>query len=183
MASLIDDLLDKYKAESGVMTFTKQCVPVHDLLKSAEDAMSEMAKALDVVIRIDVPKTDLNLCADPDATLRIVINLLANAIKHSPAEKTIYLSALTNGPNVEISVRDEGSGIPAEEQGKIFESFYQASTARTARLSGLGSGLGLAICKSFAQNQGGRVFLKSSSPEGSTFTLVLQKMEQQSSPS
>ena len=98
-------------------------------------------------------------------------NLLSNAIAYSPDHTEVSVAVVDSGPSVEIAVKDQGVGIPAEEQDRIFERFYRVDAAR-ARTTG-GTGLGLAIVRNVCQNHGGEVTVWSVPGEGSTFTMRL----------
>ncbi|MNV82710.1 Sensor kinase CusS [compost metagenome] len=101
---------------------------------------------------------------------RALSNLLSNAIRHSPESKPVALRIERSGSEVRLSVENQGPGVPAEHQSRLFERFYRVGSGRS-RLEG-GTGLGLAIVKSIMQLHGGRVEV-SSSPLGPTrFTLV-----------
>jgi signal transduction histidine kinase len=107
------------------------------------------------------------LRTDEEQLSRIVGNLVDNALKYSSA--TVRISADEEDDGVRISVEDHGPGIPPEEQGKIFERFYQVDQSLT-RLVG-GAGMGLYICRKAAESLGGRVWLERSNATGSVFRL------------
>jgi signal transduction histidine kinase len=106
---------------------------------------------------------------DPEALSQALINLLNNAIKYSPNQKAIAVSARREGGRVLVSVTDRGIGIPKSEQKRIFEKFYRVETSVVHTTKG--SGLGLALVQHIAEAHGGRVEVTSAPGEGSTFTL------------
>ena len=115
---------------------------------------------------------DPHLHAEADRTLLrlALVNLVHNAIQHSPPGTCIELSAAWRDGELEISVRDNGPGIPAELHGKIFERFYRIDKARSRAEGGVG--LGLAIAKQAAERNGGRIEVESATGRGSDFRIV-----------
>jgi signal transduction histidine kinase len=102
---------------------------------------------------------------------RILSNLIDNALKHSPTGGSIVVTAGRQGEGIRISVTDQGQGIPAEEQERIFERFYQVDHSSTRRVGG--AGMGLYICRQAAGSLGGRIWLERSDDTGSVFSLWL----------
>lgn len=102
---------------------------------------------------------------------QVMTNLVSNAIKFTPAEGTIVISAHAVDGQVQVSVRDTGIGIPAEEQDKVFQRFYQVDSSATR--SYRGAGLGLTICKFIVEYHHGRIWVESQVGEGSTFHFAL----------
>jgi two-component system sensor histidine kinase SenX3 len=99
--------------------------------------------------------------------------MVANAVKYSPDESTVVVSARGVADGVEIAVTDQGVGIPADELDRIFERFYRVDPARQ-RSTG-GTGLGLSIVKHVVASHGGDVRVRSAEGEGSTFTMTLPR--------
>jgi signal transduction histidine kinase len=100
------------------------------------------------------------------------MDLVENAVKYSPAGGTVRVSASRRDDTVEVSVDDEGIGIPQAEQGRIFAKFYRAETGGRDLASG-GTGLGLFIAKELLAAMGGRIWVRSREGEGSTFVFSL----------
>jgi two-component system phosphate regulon sensor histidine kinase PhoR len=111
------------------------------------------------------------LLVDADAIEQAVLNLLTNAMKYSGQERTIDLGVRHDGAVVVIDVTDHGIGIPADEQPRIFEKFYRASTPENNHIPG--TGLGLTLVEHILRGHGGRVGVRSTPGAGSTFSLVL----------
>ena len=109
----------------------------------------------------------LDVDGDPDRLRQALVNLVANAIGHSPSGGTVTLSACREGVSVVLAVADEGDGIAAGDTERIFEPGVRLTAARP------GSGLGLALVRSIARAHGGEVEVESSPGHGSTFRLVL----------
>ncbi|MGB9628009.1 MAG: sensor histidine kinase, partial [Thermodesulfobacteriota bacterium] len=116
--------------------------------------------------------SDLFLMGDPYYLEQILINLLDNAIKYTPEGGEIILSAKERPPiEVELSVKDNGLGIPEEDLPRIFERFYRVDKGRSQELGG--TGLGLSIVKHLVQAHGGKVWVESQVGKGSTFYFTL----------
>jgi PAS domain S-box-containing protein len=122
--------------------------------------------------RGDVP-ADLTVFADEDKSRQILLNLLANALKFTPADGCITVTASAQNGDVCIAVRDTGIGVPAAQLEQIFEPFMQAKRAIRSKDGGVG--LGLAISRQLARAMGGDLTVVSAPDEGSTFTLVLPR--------
>jgi two-component system sensor histidine kinase SenX3 len=169
LSRLVLDLLDLSRVEAG-HALDRQPVEVRALLEGAADRARPVADAKGVSIHIEGSAT--NVVGDPAQLGMAVRNLVDNAVRYSD-EGTVRLSVAADDDVAEISVSDEGIGIPHDELPRIFERFYRVDRARS-RATG-GTGLGLAIVRHVAENHGGRVEVQSEFGLGSTFTLVLPR--------
>lgn len=165
---LIEDLLDFTRLERGQLGIELRAQPLAELV---DEALRHVAVSLERhEVDVDL-EPDLVVLVDEAAIARVLVNLLTNAAKFSPVGSTISIRAVTDGDRVAVSVIDRGSGVPAEEQDRIFERFYRAQGATAHRP---GTGVGLAIVKEFTEAQGGDVHLRSTVGEGSEFTVRLR---------
>jgi len=176
MKDLIGDMLDINRMESGNLLLDRQTVQVGSLVEESAKRLLVMARARKVEIRAGVEE---NVTVDVDVALmtRVLVNLLANAIKFSSREGVIELSARILGGDgdrqVCLEVTNSGPIIPAELHDKIFEKFFQAKGGNTG-FSGIG--LGLVFCKMVLQAHGGHVELRSPAPDrsdGARFSAIL----------
>ncbi len=106
---------------------------------------------------------------------QVVVNLVGNALKYTPAGGEITVTARDDGGFVFLHVRDTGIGIALDDQRHIFDKFYRVRNDATERITG--SGLGLSIVKAIVEKHDGRVWVKSELGQGSTFTVVLPKFQ------
>ena len=95
--------------------------------------------------------------ANPEKLQRVLFNLIQNAIRHTPADGSVTVSAESNGANVEVEVADTGEGVPEGERDQVFEPFFRGGE-RNARSSGEGTGLGLTICRAIVEAHGGKIW-------------------------
>jgi two-component system, OmpR family, sensor histidine kinase SenX3 len=176
LTNLVNDLIDLSRLQGADLPTDSQPVSVTDLMVDAAEAtrFAAQAREIDVVVG---PAPEVVVHGDEGQLLMALRNLLTNAIAYSPAGTKIAVSgrlapAAAGGTTVvEIGVIDQGIGIPAAEQTRIFERFYRVDPARS-RITG-GTGLGLAIVKHVCVNHGGECTVWSVPGEGSTFTLRL----------
>jgi len=167
MNAMIQDLVDMARLEGGQMRLELQPV---DLLAFIGDLLKRLHGTLDVRrIAIEVP-SDLPLArADYNRLERIMLNLLSNALKYSPEDQPVYVSARCHGDAVAVSVTDHGRGIPPDDQPKLFQRFYRAAAERRTE----GIGLGLYITRMLVEAQGGHIWTESELGMGSTFSFTL----------
>jgi signal transduction histidine kinase len=167
---LVDDLQDLSLAEAGHLKLERQPVALADIVDRAVEAVRPRVEAERVTVQVDLPE-DLLVDVDPQRMGQVLRNLLENALTHTPPDGEIAIAAHTEGQWVEVSVRDTGSGIAAEDLPYVFERFYRADKSRS-RATG-GAGLGLAIARQLVEAHGGRIWVESTEREGSTFTFAL----------
>jgi signal transduction histidine kinase len=172
MLTLIDSLLDLARLEHGSMPVAPVDTDVAEIVVSSLQQVVNMASQREVVLVSDISEPALRLCADPDLTNRVIVNLLANAIRVSPPESSVVVKAgRTRDGRVWLSVTDTGPGIPAKWLDKVFDKFSQIDARKTGGFKG--SGLGLAFCRRAVEAQGGRIWLESEVNKGTTVTFTL----------
>jgi signal transduction histidine kinase len=178
LAKLASDVLDLSRLERG--TAERTAVRLDQILKTEAEILRPVATACG--LRLHLEAEDRLWVVGSATDLGILIrNLVDNAIRHTPDGGAIEISARrSNGWSV-LTVRDTGTGIPADEVDRIFERFYRVTTSGSGRSAG--SGLGLAIVRSIADALGGRVEPRSVVGHGSEFTVHLPLLEERSIPS
>ena len=129
--------------------------------------------------RIVVEPTEDFVLARMDVNLvvQLLVNLIGNAIKYTPAGSTIRVSARREGPSVRVSVADDGPGVPDADKPHIFDRFYRGASADRPADSHRSFGLGLALCKSIAEAHGGTIELHDNAPHGAVFSFTLPAEE------
>jgi signal transduction histidine kinase len=130
----------------------------------------ESAQDKHLVWQTDIPLDLPQISADPNRLASVVENLVSNAIKYTQPGGMVSVSALVEGEEILIGVKDNGSGIAAEEQQKVFEPFYRGNQGRRFKQ---GMGLGLSIARDLMEAHGGRITLESAPGQGSQFTIHL----------
>jgi len=170
LGDLLEDLLTLSRLERTETPPVAERVDLRELAEEAVELVATPASAKSIVVTLaEGPATELD--GDPDALLRMLSNLLDNAVKYTPAGGRVDVRLERGDGEVRIEVRDTGIGIPAAQVSRIFERFYRVDKGR-AREEG-GTGLGLAIVKHVAQSHGGRVEVESDLGRGSLFRVLL----------
>jgi len=167
---LIDDLLELSRVEAQESP-VREAVPVHLVLAQAVERVRAMAVERKIRLEVDDPPRRLTVLGDRRQLLTAVHHLIENAVKFSEPGGVIDVTVTTDGPDLEISVRDSGPGIPARDLERIFERFYRVERPGGREVTG--TGLGLAIAQHVAGHHGGRISVKSTEGQGSKFTLRL----------
>src|SRR5215475_7139343 len=172
LAGLINDLLDLSKIEEGKIELDAGRVSLGDLVQEVMETVKPMAAEKSVLLDVEVPEPSVLVWADRDKVTQVLMNLIGNAIKFTPSDGKIGVSTANDRRGwVRVSIRDGGPGIPASEQEKIFEKFYQVT--RDGEPKPKGTGLGLAISKSLVELHGGKIWVESQPGCGSTFSFTL----------
>jgi signal transduction histidine kinase len=164
LSALIDDFLDVRRIEEGRFELVQERLDMAGLLREEVELYRAQSRRHNVAL--DLPPGPLPVQGDPDRLRQVVGNLLSNAIKYSPKGGTVQLAAETTDHSVHVSVRDEGVGIPVDEQPRIFTKFFRGGMAATTIG---GTGLGLAVSRDIVESHGGRMGFTSAEGEGSTF--------------
>ena len=168
MKALVNDLLDLSKIEAGKIELEFESVPVRTLFDHVQAVFKSQMDIKEVSFTSELTGDLSRIRVDVNKITWVLTNLVSNALRYVRKGGHIQLLAHRIGPNVHLSVRDDGPGIPPEYQSKIFEKFVQMN----GRDAG-GTGLGLAICKEIVRAHGGTIWVESSSGQGSTFTFTL----------
>ncbi|MBI5246871.1 MAG: PAS domain-containing protein [Elusimicrobia bacterium] len=171
LSKLVDDLLDLSSIESGHRLPKLVSGPLRPLLEAAARDAAPIASDRRVRVNPRPPEDLPAALFDADQIRQVLANLVSNAVKYSEPGGLVELSATVVDGEIVVSVRDEGVGIPDADLPRVFERFYRVDKSR-AREAG-GTGLGLAIVKHLVEAHGGRVWVASRQPGGSTFFFSL----------
>ena len=167
---LIEDLLTISELESGRVLLNLQAVSLRNVVGKVCDDFKARAAARAVTLVNELP--ELSVRADAARIEQVLCNLVDNAIKYGKTGGTVVISARSLSENMlEISVRDDGPGLPPDAVERIFERFYRVDKARSRDQGG--TGLGLSIVKHIVQSHGGRAWAKSEPGRGAAFFFTL----------
>lgn len=169
LVRLINDVLDIERIESGKVKMEKESCNVADLIQEAVNIVQPLANKAKVTLSIS--SLPIQIWADPDRIIQTLTNLLANAIKFSPENSTVWLVVQQQDDRLLFTVKDRGCGIPADKLDTIFERFQQVDCKDSHQHES--TGLCLAICRSIVQQHDGRIWVESVLGEGSTFYFTL----------
>jgi PAS domain S-box-containing protein len=167
---LVNDILDFDRVGKGKLPLDRQPVEAMVLLRRAADVAYPQANQIRISLRVDAPP--VQVLADEERILQVLNELVANALKFSPSDTTIRLSAQPPAEGqVSFIIEDEGRGILPEKLERIFDRFQQGDATDSRALGG--TGLGLALCRSIVEQHGGRIWAESTPGHGSKFQFTL----------
>lgn len=167
LVRLVNDLLEAERLDAARAELKCESVAVGAVVQSALESVDRLAAAGGVLL--SAPSSDGSCWADADRVVQVLVNLVGNAIKFSPAGSTVTVSAHEREGMCEFSVRDQGRGIPADLRESVFGRFRQVDAEDRHR----GSGLGLSIARSLVEQHGGRIWVTDADGGGSDFRFTL----------
>jgi signal transduction histidine kinase len=170
LARMIQTFLDVERLGAGQMQLKQDPIPVPALLTVCLDRVKPLAERKNIALNLH-PTAEVTLQGDRELLEYAVYNLLTNAIKYSPPDTRVELSAAAAPGRLAIAVRDQGMGMSQAELKKLFTRFYR--TARAEQSGEVGTGIGLSIVQQIVQLHGGRIDVTSTPGAGSCFTLSL----------
>lgn len=165
---LTRNLLDLSRLEAGLTRIDRRDADLADTVRRAVASSRPLAAEKGVMLRLD--NMPLTVAHDPPRLEQAITNIVHNAVKFSPAGRTVDVRLQANGAQATIDVRDQGAGIPPDEVEHVFQRFYRG---RDATRGGEGSGLGLAIAKAIVDAHGGSIVVESVIGQGTTMRLAL----------
>ena len=189
LADLINDLLDLSRIETGRMQLKKVSCDIVDVVNKAIEPLQFLAKENKLILVAEFEENLPEISCDPDRVTQILVNLVGNSIKFTPAggrvtvavmkddgrrtkdERRTRPSSLVPRPSLIISVADTGIGIDKKDFNKLFSRFGQLDSSLTRKIGG--TGLGLSICKELVQMHGGEIWVESEAGKGSIFSFTL----------
>ncbi|WP_169865195.1 sensor histidine kinase [Sutcliffiella halmapala] len=170
MSRLIQDLGQLSLAESGKLQLHRTWVEANEFLQEVTTQLKPVADDKEVGLHIR-KREPVRIYLDTNRMKQVLINIIGNAIRYSPAHTEVQIKLSTTSTNLTIVILDQGPGIPLEELPYIFHRFYRIEKSRDRQQGGMG--LGLAIAKEFVQAHGGTLTAEIEREEGSRFTIIL----------
>jgi len=171
MSSLLKDLLNVSRLEAGKLTAEPSATDLAELLRKAAADVMPLAADKDQKLDVEAPKRLPMVVIDGRLVAEATTNLLSNAIKYTPKGGRVALAAELRADDILVSVRDNGIGIPPEQQAKVFQKFFRAENA--VQSGAEGTGLGLYVVKQIVELSGGTLRFASVPGEGTTFFFTL----------
>jgi len=170
LAALVSDLLEISRIEAGTYEIHLDFIPIAPIVERTVDSVEQLAGEKNLTIHCDVPQ-GLSAWADAEALEHVLLNLVDNACKYTPAGGEVKVRARAEGERVRIEVEDNGPGIEPRHRARIFERFYRIDKGRSREVGG--TGLGLAIVKHLAEAMDATVGVEAAKPQGSVFSVTL----------
>lgn len=174
LLKLVNELLDMEQLESGKLRITTERFPVSYLVDRSIESCRALAEQGLLELRAEID-SDCDAIGDPDRLTQVLVNLISNAIKFSPAQNVVIVRVLHKDKMVLIEVEDKGCGIAEDQQAMIFSRFYQIERAGERARGGFG--LGLAIARSIVELHGGHISVRSAIGAGSVFAFTIPVAE------
>ncbi|MDJ0322052.1 ATP-binding protein [Pseudarthrobacter sp. PS3-L1] len=174
LAALVQDIIELSRLQGASINQKAHPVDINTVISEAVDRSLLTAETKNIEIMIG-SRVAAQVYGDQDLLVTALRNLIDNAIRYSPENTTVGIGVRSREGLISVSVTDQGDGLTAEDQERVFERFYRVDAARSRQTGG--TGLGLSIVKHVASNHGGEVTLWSQPGQGSTFTLRLPELE------
>ncbi len=171
LTSLISDLLDIARIESGRIGMNIQSVELPRVIETVADLMTPQLKEKDLKLKVKIPSGLPPLQADENQLQRMLINLLSNAIRFTPEKGVVSIEAVSTNSRLQIAVSDTGIGMSEEDLSHLFSEFFRADNPVNRERRG--TGLGLVLVKRIVEAHGGEISVRSELGKGSTFTFTL----------
>jgi signal transduction histidine kinase len=167
LGSLVDDLFELARVDAGAIALELETIAVGPLVESCLRSVEAEARARNV--RLERRLDDARARCAPEQVERVLLNLLANALRHTPSDGTVAVSVAAIAPDVRVSVEDTGEGLEPETARRMFDRFWRADSARSTP----GAGLGLAIARGLVEAQGGRIWAEPAESGGARVSFTL----------
>ncbi len=171
LAMLIDDLFELARIDAGALTLELRETQLPRLVSSCVRGLEAEARARQVHLESQLDDALPDVRCAPEHVQRVLLNLVSNALRHTPSDGSVVVRARRQAAELEVSVEDTGIGLTSEAQQRMFERFWRGDASR-ARASG-GAGLGLAIARGFVEAQGGRIWAENLPDGGARFAFTL----------
>lgn len=172
LGSLVEDLLDLSKMEAGKLFLHVEKVSLEELVANSVFVLQPLFEKKGLSLEVSVPKGDYEIALDKDKFIRVIHNLLSNALKFTPESGKVTISLYKKKDQMILKVSDTGIGIPKSELPHIFKKFYRVRRGETVKE---GTGLGLSIVKELVELHKGTIQIESQEGKGTTVTVALPR--------
>jgi len=180
LARLLDDLLSLSKIESGKLTMNLKATPLPPIIHKVVASMEIQAEQKSITLTIKLPEKIPQVLADETRITQVLFNLIDNAIKYTPQNGRIEISAAVQAAEVQVRVSDNGIGIAEKEIPRVFERFYRVDKGRSRELGG--TGLGLSIVKHIVKAHHGDISIQSQEAQGTAFIFTVPRSDESQTP-
>ena len=174
MIRLVEDLLELARSESAIVPLRRERFDLRDVATSTVNTFARRAAGLDIVLQLAAPQAVV-VNADRGELAQVVVNLVDNALRHTPGGGAVVVDVRRDEADAVLSVRDTGTGIPFTDLPRVFERFYVVDRSRSREAGG--TGLGLAIAKHLVEAHGGSLTAESVYGRGAAFTMRIPAAE------
>ncbi len=168
LSLLVDDLFELARIDAGALTLEMHRLPVAPVVSSSLRGVEAEARSRHVTLAAEV-EDDVTARFAPEKVERVLMNLLTNALRHTPSDGVIAVRVEPHAGEVRVAVEDTGEGLDAEAQERMFERFWRGDQSRSSR----GAGLGLAIARGLVEAQGGRIWAEDREGGGARVCFTL----------
>lgn len=175
LTMLIEDLIDVNKLEAGTVRFQSQVIDIQEPIVSALKTIATIAGDKQIELRSELLDSEAYAFIDPQRLRQVLINLLSNAVKFSPRSTAVTVGLARNNDRLEISIRDQGPGIPEDFQPRVFEKFARDATVEASGTDGFG--LGLCISKGLVEQMSGSISFETDATSGTVFRVAFPERQ------
>jgi signal transduction histidine kinase len=171
LGTLVDDLFELARIDAGALVFESRSVQLAPIIDACLSGFEAQARAQNVQLEQHVQPSAADALCAPEHVERVLLNLLTNALRHTPSDGTVAVAVTSADDHVQVSVEDDGEGISAEAASRMFDRFWRGDSAR----NGAGAGLGLAIARGLIEVQGGTIWAEPRASGGARVSFTLPR--------
>ncbi len=175
MSRLVSDLLRLSRMDYEQTKWKKEKLNLSESINQTAKKLIIQARNKNVTMHVSQIPNDMNIYFDRDGFEQILLNIAGNAVKYTPENGNVWINAYRNNNSINISIKDDGIGIPKEDQARVFERFYRVDKARSRELGG--TGLGLSIAKQIAEAHNCKLTINSELNKGTEITITIPEFK------